>query len=552
MSRILLLFVFLLWMSATQDPRPAGNLSVGGVWPSQGMPVALFLWFYVFLVVGMGLWARSLARRVALPNLHRRLQLFNTSMFAARVLVVAWFGYGVFLLGWAEMVEHRWGMAALGALRLPGLLVGTCPALLAWAGLWWSQYPADRALREQNLLSDLDGDLPLHHPPSFGSYLAMNLRVQLLFAVVPVLLIALVHDVAVVPLAGLLPADRLDWESADAMLWLGASALVFVVAPLVLRRILKTTSLPESPLRRRLENLSRRGGMRCRDILVWHTDHNMGNAAVMGVIPQVRYVLLSDVLLETMDDDQIEAVFAHEVGHVVHRHMTWFVVFFVALILAMGGLETHVGPTLDRLGQANGTAVKLATLVAGTALFTLAFGLLSRRFERQADVYAARTIQRSRHFAPAGPGSRSPVGLTLGSHTSHGAGGILLGAHHLVASGGGTVAGVLTSGMMGAEPPGHDGGGSHHDEADPAASHVGRHGAALFGSALHRVAIVNNIPIEKNELLHGSIASRMRFLRDLSEDPGRTDQFDRVMGRLYCLLLIALCATGTWMFFLFA
>ena len=551
MSRILLLFVFLLWMSAAQDPRPAGNLSSGGAWPSPGTPVALFLSFYAFLVLGMGLWARGLARRVALPNLHRRLQLFNTSMLAARVLVVAWFGYGVFLLGWAEMVEHRWGLASLGALRLPGLLVGTLPALLAWAGLWWSQYPADRALREQNLLNDLEGDLPLHHPPTFGSYLAMNLRLQLLFAVIPVLLIALVHDVAILPLGRLFPADRVDWESADAMLWLGSSALVFLIAPLVLRRILKTTSLPDSPLRRRLENLSRRSGMRYRDILLWHTDHNMGNAAVMGVIPRLRYVLLSDVLLETMDDDQIEAVFAHEVGHVVHRHMTWFVVFFVILILAMGGLETHAAPLLGRLAQSHGAAVKLATLVAGTALFTVAFGLLSRRFERQADVYAARTIGRNRRFAPAGPGSRAPVGLTLGAHASHGAGGILLGAHHLVASGGGTVAGVLTSGMMGAQPTAHEGGGQD-EEADPASSHVGRHGAALFGSALHRVAIVNNIPIEKNELLHGSIAGRMQFLRDLAEDPARTDQFDQFMARLYGSLLVALVAVGAWLFFILA
>ena len=42
-------------------------------------------------------------------------------------------------------------------------------------------------------------------------------------------------------------------------------------------------------------------------------------------LPHVRYILLSDLLLERMDDEQIEAVFAHEVGHVVHRHMAWYV-----------------------------------------------------------------------------------------------------------------------------------------------------------------------------------------------------------------------------------
>ena len=63
----------------------------------------------------------------------------------------------------------------------------------------------------------------------------------------------------------------------------------------------------------------------------WFRDlgNNMGNAAVMGLFPQVRYILLSDLLLETMTDEQVEAVFAHEVGHIVHRHMAWYVVLIV-------------------------------------------------------------------------------------------------------------------------------------------------------------------------------------------------------------------------------
>ena len=74
--------------------------------------------------------------------------------------------------------------------------------------------------------------------------------------------------------------------------------------------------------------LCRRVGMRYRDILLWRTQNNMGNAAVMGLVPQVRYILLSDLLLETMTESQIEAVFAHELGHIVHRHMAWYIVFF--------------------------------------------------------------------------------------------------------------------------------------------------------------------------------------------------------------------------------
>ena len=34
-----------------------------------------------------------------------------------------------------------------------------------------------------------------------------------------------------------------------------------------------------------------------------------------------------------MTDEQIEAVFAHEVGHIVHRHMMWYLVLIVLLML---------------------------------------------------------------------------------------------------------------------------------------------------------------------------------------------------------------------------
>ena len=56
-------------------------------------------------------------------------------------------------------------------------------------------------------------------------------------------------------------------------------------------------------------------------MLTWRTRHQIGNAAVMGFIPQVRYILLTDLLLETMSDEQIEAVFAHEMGHVLADHV---------------------------------------------------------------------------------------------------------------------------------------------------------------------------------------------------------------------------------------
>src|SRR5581483_3974994 len=138
----------------------------------------------------------------------------------------------------------------------------------------------------------------------------------------------------------------------------------------------------------------------------WDTGHSMGNAAVMGVVPWMRYILLSDVLIETMSDDQIEAVFAHEVGHVVHRHMVWFVIFFGALFSGICCVEKLVENVHWLNERLNENAMVIGSLVCWSAVFWLGLGFLSRRFERQADVFAARTIQSVRG---AGHGFAHPL-----------------------------------------------------------------------------------------------------------------------------------------------
>ena len=90
--------------------------------------------------------------------------------------------------------------------------------------------------------------------------------------------------------------------------------------------------------------------MKYRDILLWQTNHNMGNAAVMGLVPRMHYILLSDVLLETMTDQQIEAVFAHEIGHVKHWHMGWYIVMIATLMMLLFG-SANVGTKTSSLAS---------------------------------------------------------------------------------------------------------------------------------------------------------------------------------------------------------
>jgi STE24 endopeptidase len=507
----------------------------GGALPappaSPAAATALFAGGFALIVLIMGVWSRVLARHVTGENLHRSLRRFTRAMYVARLLIPAWFAAGVFALGWSHVVGKILGLVDRWPVELPGALLGTLPALLAWMGLWWAQYPADRALREQGMLINLDENLPINSPPGFWSYFTSSLRLQVLFTLVPVAMILLLRDITCTVLwkAGVLDVAtstagaNVDLPgNIEMIVSLAALLIVFVTAPEILRRVLRTEPLPPSALRNRLEAMCRRCGLKYREILLWHTDHNMGNAAVMGIVPRVRYILLSDLLLETMTDQQIEAVFAHEVGHVVHRHMAWYAVFLVIILGALIGPGHWISDHFDRLVRQGSFSVliNLGTVLASCGGFFMLFGALSRWFERQADVYAARTMQ--------------------GCEQVH------LSQQDTQRS------------LIAYEPN----------------SYVGPYGAELFVSALHRVAIINNIPLDSsrryatrgtqgsvvhrlggvidflveqaNNWFHGSIPTRMAYLRSLSADPARTNQFDRTMSVVYATLLVGLFMCGTF------
>jgi STE24 endopeptidase len=498
MSRILILILFMLWLAwdPTQSPSAAHLV------PS----LTVFFGFYLLLVVTTGIWGRRLARRVAAWNFHASLHRFNIMMEFARILIPVWFAVGLYFLGWRAAVAN-----VLRPQFLPtalGVIFGTLPAFAAWMGLWWSQYPADRALREQTLLTLIDADLPLHAPPRFAAYFLSNLRLQVLFLAIPLLLIVLGHDLLTLLASALPLPDRAD-DLTDAIAWFVSAGGVFLFAPEILRRVLHTEPLADSPLRRRLDTVCHRTGIRYRDILLWKTDHNLGNAAVMGFFPRMRYILLSDLLLERMPDEEIEAVFAHEVGHIVHRHMLWYVAFVGVLAMINIGPGRWLGDLLNRYLGERGEFLSISLFMI--AKFVILFGFISRQFERQADVYAARTMQKFQ----SPPSIADAPALNL----------------PLFAAGTSPIAPMLLPAPIIADPN--------------AASFVGPAGAALFASALRRVAIINNIPITAASWCHGSIAKRMQYIHSLGRDPNATARFDTLMRRVYAAIILALVVSGT-------
>ncbi|MGN6507059.1 MAG: M48 family metallopeptidase [Tepidisphaeraceae bacterium] len=484
MARLQLIFPLLFWV----------------VWASSGDLCHAFTpaWgtaVYFLLLAGVvglvGLWSRRVMRRTTI-NVTAAIPRFHQGVFIARWALLGLHLVALFTLGFGDAVLS---VVPSFAMRLDSVaaFASMLPVVVAWIGLLWMQYPLDRAIREQNALYAFEFGEPVHPVPTLWQYVATNTRQQILFTLAPLLVVALVRD-ALHTLADLLHLGAS--EQVDLLISLLSVAAVFVISPEILRRVLPTEALPASALRSKLEHICRDLGLRYRQILLWHTHHTLGNAAVMGVIPQVRYVLLSDRLIETMSEQQIEAVFAHEAGHVMHRHLAWYGVFFVVFMFACSGGAMLADRAVVTLGIPADVFNWSLPLAAVAGIF-IAFGALSRAFERQADVFAVRCL--GDHAAIDAPIRPENVA-------------------------------VFTSALL------HVARLNNMPLDATALMHGGGWVRRLWAMALHHAGT----------WLHGSIRSRVEYLQQLPGKPERSARFDQRMYAIRMALLVALCSCTAW------
>ncbi len=193
-------------------------------------------------------------------------------------------------------------------------------------------------------------------------------------------------------------AGDLWWLWAWAV-WLGFSLFVTWAYPVWIAPLFnRFEPLNNLSLRNRLEALLTRCGFRSSGMFVMDGSRRSshGNAYFTGFGANKRIVFF-DTLLKGLDDDEVEAVLAHELGHFKRRHVAKRLLFSAATSLAglalLGWLSqqtvfyTSLG--VDRATPA--LALVLFMLVA--PVFTLFAGplmsRLSRRHEFEADDFAA-------------------------------------------------------------------------------------------------------------------------------------------------------------------
>lgn len=411
---------------------------------------------------------------------------------------------------WPTIVRDLWG---LDRYPLVAEIVMLAPTGLALLAGWTMQYRAELRLRVESLElpPDEESDGPVHvnsggleairaarrTPDAEGTglfaFLFDKIRHHVLFLAIPMCIIVLAKDLIY------------DYDRAHAT-WLvklptndvarglivqsalgTVSFIVLALAPVMLRYIWATERLPDGPLRKRFERTCERIGLRYREILLWHTHGMAVNAAVMGFVAPLRYIMVSDALLETMDDEEIEAVFGHEAGHVRHWHLPYFGVFAIVSMYIAGGATILAQTAYELLKiPIDPGVLQLVGLASLLVMWLFGFSWLSRKFERQADLYGVRCVT---------PDIKSCVQYC----------------------------------------PVH--GQQHRPGLCISAVH-------LFGKTLVRIADLNGIPREAPSWRHGSIQSRCELLEEFATEPDALRHFDSYVRRIkWVLIILALIGT---------
>jgi len=378
----------------------AVTLPVGGLLATVLLPK---------LLLGGGYWlaCRRGYRKLRAPGGLRAIKQLN--VFTALLPIAAMASYMTDL--WVGALRSIRGGASSGisgprdwvlfdevAVMLPTL------ALLVWS--WWAYYPIDRRMREATIFRQADMGLPIYPVWTRSEYVLTQARNQFAMILGPLLAIMAWSEC----LVKLGEAERI---SETQQLWLTpvGAAGVFLLAPLLIRRLWDTVPLPPGEVRDKLNAMCERHGVKVRELLLWRTFGGTINAAVMGMFGRLRFILLSDGLLDQVSEREVEAVMAHELAHVRLKHLWWLL---VSAASGMALLST-VGEQVASFDVAWPSWALPAAFAVGLGLWALMFGWVSRRIERQADTFAARHMAEvyAEHAAAAPPTAASDAANPL-------------------------------------------------------------------------------------------------------------------------------------------
>jgi STE24 endopeptidase len=188
--------------------------------------------------------------------------------------------------------------------------------------------------------------------------------------------------------------------------WLAAAGAFFVVSillgqlmpVLILPLFYKVERLEDPELVARMARLAEGTGLSIQGVYRMGLSQETAKAnAMLAGIGRTRRVLMGDTLLDQFTGDEIEVIFAHEIGHHVFRHIYKMIAagvlysltgFWICDHLLLAWAQSHYGPIDAHHLPASTLPLLMFVLTVFALVLEPLQNVVSRHYERQCDRYA--------------------------------------------------------------------------------------------------------------------------------------------------------------------
>ncbi|MEN6437743.1 MAG: M48 family metalloprotease [Syntrophobacter sp.] len=176
--------------------------------------------------------------------------------------------------------------------------------------------------------------------------------------------------------------------------------------PWLMVRLWRCEPLQPEYIRNELETYCREHNFSVGGFLSWPLfGGEMLTAGIVGILPGLRYILITSGLINLLDIPELKAVVAHEMGHVRKKHLLMFAGLFILFILVvytlgdMPALFILSNRSILELAMMPGEGAYIVwlirimpTIILMVLFLRFIFGFFLRNSERQADLFALQLL----------------------------------------------------------------------------------------------------------------------------------------------------------------
>jgi Zn-dependent protease with chaperone function len=371
-----LYFIIVLLIYLTYQPSEETNFSgLESLTLFIGL-IAVFFYFTLFLF-------RRIERRIAIGDFSRLDNQFHAILTRQSIMAILIFAIDIYGLNLSSFLLDIWlfnKIPTLEALLFLGLFVFYLALVWACAHGPYRKLYRSAISRRSYVLSNITFSIPV---------------------LLPWLLLSGFADlIKALPFEW--PGRFLETTEGEVTYFLIFLFFVAIVGPAMIQKFWRCKPIESGEHRKRIENLCRKAGLVYADILYWPIfGGKMITAGVMGLIKKFRYILVTPSLLRLLEPEEIDAVIAHEIGHVKRKHLVFYLLFFVGYMLLsyltfdmiLFGI-IYAEPVywfINKTGFEQttvfSTLFSLVIIIVFIIYFRFIFGFFMRNFERQADIY---------------------------------------------------------------------------------------------------------------------------------------------------------------------